>query len=147
MKTLTAKEKKVIDLVIAGTPKIEAIQQVYNCKNYKSAGVISTKVFNREKVKKRLDIVEHAQLKRIGEKSKKRLEEILDAPRKTKEVSDHVLGQMIKYTADKTIFSQQQRLNETMNLGGKFVKQECLIRLTKEMPINTDTEQGTETTE
>ena len=122
MKQLTEKEKKVLGLVIAGTPKVDAVEQVYECKNRNIARVQSSRLFKRENVNYALTIAGKKQLENIKAKLLPEWEKILEAPLKDGGISYDSKIKGLSYLSDKTIFNKEAETKKIYQFGGRFIK-------------------------
>ena len=77
-KTLTKKEKGAIQGVLEGKSRTRAVQDNYNVKKYHTAGVMANKIFNRNIVKRELNILEGKIRAELAPKAVKVIENILD---------------------------------------------------------------------
>ena len=126
MKTLNPKEKQVLDLVIAGTPKIDAVLQVYKCKNRNVAKSMSSKIFKRERVDQVLTIADKKRLDSIKSKLLPEWEKILEAPLKEGGISYDSKIKGLSYLSDKTLFNKEEEKNKVYQFSSKFIKVEKL---------------------
>ena len=124
MKALTEKEKSVLSLVAGGTSKIDAVQQVYNCKNRNIAKVQSSRLFKRENVNSALTNINKKQLDKIKAKLLPEWEKILNAPMKKGGISYDSKIKGLSYLSEKTIFNKDKEQKGLYQFGGKFIKVE-----------------------
>lgn len=70
MEELTKKESEVIDLVLKGEDRIDAVERVFNCKNRNSARVYASRLYKKPKVMKRLIEISEKVADKLSEETK-----------------------------------------------------------------------------